>query len=344
MRLRLVFAALAAALSFMPLDARSQSVADFYRGKSIQLMIAYSAGGGYDISSRLLARYIGKYIPGNPTIVPVNYPGAAGLRLANHLYNAAAKDGTVFGSFARNASTAPLLDSKGIAFDPRRYTWIGSISDEVSVCASWHASKVKTFKDLTNTLADTPFVAGAPGTISDAATYTRMIKNIFDAKIKLVSGYPGTNEITIAMERGEVDGLCGWVLGNINASHPDWIPQKKINVLMQLSTRRSATLPDVPLILDLARNEKEKQIFALMFSRQLMAWPFAAPPDVPADRAAALREAFDATMRDAGFIAESKKLSISVDPMRGFEMDALIKQLYATPPDVIAAAQASIAD
>jgi len=340
MRLRLVFAALTAALGFMPLKAQSQSVADFYRGKSIQLMISYSAGGGYDIQSRNLARYMTKYIPGNPMIVPVNYPGAGGLRLANHLYNAASKDGTVFGSLARNASTAPLLESKGIAFDPRRYTWIGSISDEVSVCASWHTSKVKTFNDLMTT----PFVAGAPGAISDAATYTKMIKNIFDANIKLVNGYPGTNEITIAMERGEVDGICGWVLGNINASRPDWIPQKKINVLMQLSTRRSPSLPNVPLILDLARNERERQIFALMFSRQQMAWPFAAPPDVPAERAAALRQAFDATMRDPEFIAESKKQSFSVDPMKGVEMDALIKQLYATPPDVIATAQASIAD
>jgi tripartite-type tricarboxylate transporter receptor subunit TctC len=340
MRLRLVLASLAAALSFMPLKAQSQSVADFYRGKSIQLMIAYSAGGGYDIEARLLARYMTKYVPGNPTIVPVNYPGAAGLRLANHLYNAALKDGTVFGSLARNASTAPLLDSKGIAFDPRRYTWIGSVSDEVSVCASWHTSKVKTFRDLMTT----PFVAGAPGTISDAATFTKMIRNIFDAKIKLVNGYPGTNEITIAMERGEVDGLCGWVLGNINASHPDWIPNRKINILMQLSMKRSPSLPNAPLILDLARNEKEKQIFALMFSRQLMAWPFAAPPAVPADRAAALREAFDATMKDPDFIADSTKQSISVDPMKGVEMEALINQLYATPPDVIAAAQASIAD
>jgi len=340
MRFRLVLAALAAALSFMPLKAQSQPVADFYRGKSIQLMIAYSAGGGYDIQSRILARYMTKHIPGNPTIVPLNYPGAGGLRLANHLYNAASKDGTVVGSLARGASTAPLLESKGIVFDPRRYTWIGSISDEVSVCASWHTSKVKTFNDL----IATPFVAGAPGAASDAAIYTKLIKNIFDAKIKLVNGYPGTNEITIAMERGEVDGLCGWVLGNINASRPDWIPQKKINLLMQLSTRRSPELPSVPLILDLARNEKEKQIFALMFSRQQMAWPFAAPPDVPADRAAALRRAFDATMRDPGFIADTKKQSFSIDPMKGVEMEELVKQLYATPPDVIAAAQASIAD
>jgi tripartite-type tricarboxylate transporter receptor subunit TctC len=340
MRLRLVLAAMGLALSFLPLEARAQSVADFYRGKSIQLMIAYSAGGGYDIESRILARHMPRYIPGNPTIVPVNYAGAGGLRLANHLYNAASKDGTVFGSLARGASTAPLLDSKGIAFDPRRYTWIGSISDEVSVCASWHTSKVKSFNDLVTS----PFVAGAPGTVSDAATYTKMIKNIFDAKIKVVNGYPGTNEITIAMERGEVDGLCGWALGNINASHPDWIPQKRINILMQLSTRRSPSLPNVPLIIDLARNEKEKQIFALMFARQQMAWPFAAPPGVPGDRAAALRQAFDATMKDPAFIAESNKQSISVDPMAGAEMEALIKRLYATPQDVITAAQASIAD
>lgn len=340
MSLRLTIASLAAALSLMPLEAQSQSAAEFYRGKSLQLMIGYSAGGGYDIQARVLARYMTKHVPGNPTIVPVNYPGAAGLRLANHLYNAASKDGTVFGILARNASTAPLLGSQGISFDPRRFTWIGSVSDEVSICASWHTSKVKTFKDLMNN----PFVAGAPGNISDAATYTKMIKNIFDAKIRLVSGYPGTNEISISMERGEVDGLCGWVLGNVNASHPDWIPNKKINILMQLSMKRSPSLPNVPLILDFARNEKEKQIFALMFSRQQMAWPFAAPPDVPADRAEALRRAFEATMQDPGFLAETKKLSISVDPMKGVEMEALIKQLYATPPDVIAAAQASIAD
>ena len=255
-------------------SAQAQSGADFYRGKTIQLLIAYTTGGNYDLHARVLARHIGKYIPGNPSVVPQNFAGAAGLRLANHLYTVAPKDGTTIGILARGSATEPILGNAAAQFDPRRYTWIGSVSDEVSVCVSWHTSKVKTFQDMLTT----PFVVGGQGPSSDANLFAALLHNVFGAKTQIVSGYPGTNELSIAMERGEVEGRCGWAWGSVKVSHGDWLAAKKINVILQIALQRAPDLPDTPLIMELARNEKERQMLQLMFSRQQMAWPFAAPP------------------------------------------------------------------
>ena len=334
------FAFIIAAVLGWHTPLQAQTVADFYRGKSVQLLIAYTAGGGYDINARLVARYIGKHIPGNPTIVPQNFPGAAGLRLANFLYNVAPKDGTTIGLFARHTPTAPLLSSDGVQFDVRRYTWLGSVSDDVSMCVSWHTSKIKTFDDLLTT----PMVAGAQGTFSDAHVFTNMLRSVFGAKIKLVSGYPGTNELSLALERGEVEGRCGWGWGGIKITKPDWLETKKLNLLVQLSLQRADDLPEVPLILDRARNDRERNILKLIFARQQMAWPFVAPPDLPADRAVALRAAFDATMKDPEYLAEAKKRQLEVNPMSGVEMEKLIRELFNIPPDVVAATRDAIAE
>lgn len=338
--MRIGFAFLMAAVLGWHTPVQAQTVADFYRGKSIQLLIAYTSGGGYDLNARVLARHIGKHIPGNPTVVPQNFPGAAGLRLANFLYNAAPKDGSTIGIFARGSSTAPLLATDSTQFDARRYTWIGSVSDEVSLCVSWHTSTVKTFDDLLTT----PFVAGAQGTVSDANMFTNMIRNLFGAKIRLVPGYPGTKELSLAIERGEVEGRCGWAWGSIKLSHGDWLATKKLNLLMQLALERAPDLPNLPTIMDRARNDREQKLLRLLFSRQQMAWPFAAPPDLPSDRAAALRAAFDATMKDPTYLAEAKQRQIEVNPMSGLAMEKFIRELYDTPADVVAATKAAIAD
>jgi tripartite-type tricarboxylate transporter receptor subunit TctC len=265
---------------------------------------------------------------------------AAALRLANFLYNAAPKNGPNIGIFARGSSTAPLLAPEGVQFDSRRYTWIGSVSDEVSLCVSWHTSKVKNFEDLLTM----PMIAGAQGTVSDAHMFTNMLRNVFGAKIKLVPGYPDTKELSLAMERGEVDGRCGWAWGSIKISHGDWLKDKKLTLLMQLALDRAPDLPDVPLILDRARSDRERQILRLLFSRQQMAWPFAAPPDVPSDRAAALRAAFDATMKDPEYLAEAKKRRMEVNPMTGPAMEKIIRELYETPAEVVAATRAAVVD
>jgi tripartite-type tricarboxylate transporter receptor subunit TctC len=320
--------------------AQAQGPAQFYRGKSISLLIAYTTGGNYDLHARVLAHHIGKHIPGNPSVVPQNFVGAAGLRLANFLYNVAPKDGTTIGILARGSSTEPLLGNTAAQFDPRRYTWIGSVADEVSVCVSWHTSKVKTFEDMLTT----PFVVGGQGPSSDANLFASLLRRIFGAKIQIVSGYPGTNEISLAMERGEVEGRCGWAWGSVKVSRADWLATKKINVILQIALQRAPDLLSVPLIMDLARNETERKMLKLMFSRQQMAWPFAAPPNLPAERTAMLRAAFDATMKDPDYLAEAGQRGLEVNPMPGAAMQALVQDLYDTPADVVAATKAAIAE
>jgi tripartite-type tricarboxylate transporter receptor subunit TctC len=317
----------------------AQSVADFYRGKTIQLLIGYTAGGGYDLNARVLARHMGKHIPGNPTIVPQNMAGAGSLRLANFLYNVAPKDGTAIGMVGRGMAMEPLIGGSATQYDARRYTWIGSVSDQVSLCATWHTSRVKTWDDMLKT----DFTVGGEGSGSDPDMFATMVRSIFGVKIRLVSGYPGGNEINLAMERGEVDGRCGWSWSSIKITKPDWLKNKRINLLLQMALHKNSELPDVPLIMDLARNDRERQILKLVLGRQEMGWPFTAPPGLPKDRAAALRAAFDATMKDADYLAETKQRRLDVNPMSGAAIDTLIAELYATPADVVTATKTAIA-
>jgi tripartite-type tricarboxylate transporter receptor subunit TctC len=318
----------------------AQPVADFYRGKTVQLLIGFTAGGNYDLSARTLARHIGRHIPGNPTVVPQNMAGAGSLRLANVLYNVAPKDGTTFGMVGRGVSMEPMLGTQASKFDSRRYTWIGSVSNETSVCVAWRTSKIKSWNDMLSM----PFTVGGQGPGSDDDMFTNMLRNIFGAKARLVAGYPGGNEINLPMERGEVDARCGWSWGAIKTTRFNWVTNKEINLLLQIALQKANDLPDVPLVMDYAKSDRDRQILQVILSRQQMAWPFTAPPDLPQDRAAALRAAFDATMRDPEYLAEAKKRGLEVNPMSGTAIDKLIARLYATPPDVIAAAKAAMTD
>ena len=275
------------------LPAQAQSVADFYRGKTVQMLIGYTAGGGYDLNARVLARHMGKHIPGNPNIVAQNMAGAGSLRLANFLYNVAPKDGTAIGMVGRGMAMEPLIGGSATQYDARRYAWIGSVSDQVSLCATWHTSKVKSWDDMLKT----DFTVGGEGSGSDPDMFATMIRSLFGVKIRLVSGYPGGNEINLAMERGEVDGRCGWSWSSIKITKPDWLKNKRINLALQMALHKNSELADVPLIMDFARNDRERQILKLVLSRQEMGWPFTAPPGLPKERADALRAAFDATMR-----------------------------------------------
>jgi tripartite-type tricarboxylate transporter receptor subunit TctC len=318
--------------------AGAQSVADFYRGRTMSMLIGYTAGGGYDTYGRVLARHMGKHIPGNPAITPQNMVGAGSLKLANHLYSVAPKDGTVIGIFGRGIAMEPLIGTSGASFDGRRFTWLGSGSDQVSVCVTWHTSKVKTWDDA---LA-IPFTVGGEGAGADPDMFTVMLKNMFGAKIRLVTGYPGGNEISIALERGEVDGRCGWSWTSVKLAKPDWIAGKSLNFIVQMSLARSPELPEVPFVMDFAKTDEQRQILKLVLGRQTMGWPFAGPPGIPEDRKQALRRAFDETMADPEFLAEAKQRVLDVNPLNGEGIDKLMTELYQTPREVIERAKTAI--
>jgi tripartite-type tricarboxylate transporter receptor subunit TctC len=316
----------------------AQSVEDFYKGKSITLAIGFTPGGGYDLYARHLARHMSKHIPGRPTIVPQNMAGAGSLRAANFVYSAAPKDGTAFGTFARTTGLNPLLES-GATFDGTKFTWLGSVTNDISLCVTWHTSKANTWENFLKH----PTTMGGQAPSSEPDIFANLYKNVFGAPVKLVPGYPGTNEITLAMERGEVDGLCGLSWSTIQTRHLSWLKEKKINLLVQAAFKKDPNIGDVPLVMDLTKDTEKLQILKLILAAQEMARPFAAPPDIPRDRAAALIAAFDATMKDPEYLADAKKLRIDVNPVTGPEIDKLLRELYATPKDVIAKASQAIA-
>jgi tripartite-type tricarboxylate transporter receptor subunit TctC len=320
--------------------ARAQSVEGFYRGRTVTIVIGYSVGGGYDIYGRVLGRHLGKHIPGNPAVVVQNMPGAGSLRAANYLYNAAPKDGTMLGVFARGMAMEPLIGASTTNFDSRKFAWIGSGTNDVSVCATWQSAKVKTWSEG---LA-IPFTVAGEGSGSDPDIFSVMLRNVFGAKMRLVSGYPGGADMTLAIERGEVDGRCGWSWASVKLQRPDWVTGHKLNVLVQLAMQPSPDLPGVPLITEFATTERQRQIIEMVLSRQAMGRPLVAPPGTPDDRKEALRRAFDATMADPEFVAEATARGLEVNPVKGADLDKLLVALYATPPAVIAEVKAIIAE
>lgn len=329
MRLRL---ALCGSLLFLAAEqpAHAQPVPDFYRGRTVTLMVGYSTGGGYDTYARIVARHMGRHIPGNPTIVVQNAPGAGSMRAANTIFNVAPKDGSAFGMFGRGIALEPLIGTSPAQFEATKFTWLGSGADEAAVVVIRSEAGIKTWNDMVSK----PFTVGGEGTGSDPDVYALMLKNVFGAKLKLVSGYPGTTEMALAIERGEVDGRASWSWSSLKSLKPDWLTQNKVVTPIQLNLAKSPDLPKTPLIGDYATSERQRQIMKLVLSRQTMGRPFVAPPGIPADRAAALRAAFDETMRDPEFLAEAKARGQEVNPVSGAAIDQLLAELYATPKDV----------
>jgi tripartite-type tricarboxylate transporter receptor subunit TctC len=318
--------------------AQADSVADFYRGRTINVIVGYGAGGGYDLYARALTRYMGKYLPGNPGFVVQNLAGAGSLNAANNIYNLAPKDGTSFGTFARGLAMEPLIGTAKVMFDATKFTWLGSGTNEVSVCATFQTSPVKVWKDI----FAHEFVAAGEGAGSDPDTYATMAKRLFGAKIKLITGYKGTTDMNLAIERGEADGRCGWSWSAIKSTKPEWLTGNKLNLLAYISEAKSPERLDLPSLADFA-DDRQKQVLRLVTSRQVMGRPFAAPPGVPEDRKKALRQAFDATLKDPAFLEEATKLGLDVNPVSGAEIDKLIAQLYSTPKDLVDEASKAIA-
>jgi tripartite-type tricarboxylate transporter receptor subunit TctC len=325
-------AAMGALAASAPAQA-ADAVANFYKGKTIQVLVGFGPGGGYDLYARTLARYMGRHIPGNPTMVPQNMPGAGGVKSMNYLYNVARKDGTVIGTFARGLVVEPLLGhAQGTQFEAAKFSWIGSVSNEVSVCAFWSTSGIKTWDDLQKK----PTIIGASAAGADSEIFPTVLRNMFHLPIKVVTGYSGGGaDINLGMARGEVTGRCGWSWSSLLSQSKPLLEGKKINIVLQLALQKHEDLPDVPLIMDLPTTLENKAALKLIVSRQSIARPFAAPPGLPADRLAALRAAFDATMKDPQFLAEAKRLDLEVRPVSGPEVETLIKEIYASPPNVV---------
>jgi len=328
-------AAAGALLAVQP--AAADEVADFYRGKTITMLISSGAGGGYDALARIVSRHMGKYIPGNPSFVNMNMPGAGGIRAANHLFARAPKDGSVISATYRGIPFEPRFRPDATRYDPLAFTWLGSAQKDTSLMLAWHTSKVETWQDMKTV----PIVLGS--TRADQQDYAVMAKSLLglDAT-KIVWGYGNTNEVVLAMERGEVDGITAYSISSLRNYKPDWIRDKKVKMLMQFALEKHPDLPDVPLVTDLARNDQDRRAMELMYARQTMARPYIAPPGVPKARADVLRAAFMKTMQDPGFLADAGKARIEVSPIDGSELLALVRRIYGFPDAVFAHARDAI--
>jgi tripartite-type tricarboxylate transporter receptor subunit TctC len=299
-------------------------------GKNVTMLIGFGPGGGYDLWGRVVARHIGKHLPGTPNVVPQNMPGGGSFNAANHIYTIAPKDGTVLGIIARDAPLGPLTGAAGARFDPLKITWVGTPTKETNVCIASDKAKVKTVKDL----FETELIIGNTGVGTGTYSYPKALNGMIGTKFKLISGFPSSSDVFLAMERGEVDGICE-SLDSVVGKRPDWISSKKVNVLFQGGVEPNPELKDVPFVVDLARNDEQKQAIEFLYAGQGIGRPFVAPPDLPADRLKMLRDAFNATMKDPDFIAEVKKQNLDLEPEDGEHLAALIKKIYATPKPIV---------
>ena len=317
------------------------SASDFYAGKSIELIIGAAPGGGYDVYARTFGRHFGRHLPGNPAIVPKNMPGAGSARAAGFVSNVAPKDGTTVGSIMPGPIMNPLLEPKAEAlFDPVKLIYLGNANNGSRVCVSRKDSKIKTFDDLITQKA----VFGAIATNDSTRDYGYLHKHTSGAIYDLVSGYKGTNDITLAMERGEVDGMCGWDWASMKSQKPAWVQDKQANILLQVGLEPSEELTalGVPHVYRYVKNESDRQVVDFIVSQQLFQRPFIVPQETPADRVALLRAAFAATMRDPHFLADAEKVRIDIAPIDGVGVQDAVRKLYATPSDVVQRAQRAI--
>jgi tripartite-type tricarboxylate transporter receptor subunit TctC len=302
------------------------------------MVVGYSPGATYDIYTRTFARHLGKHLPGKPNVVVQNMAGAGSLRSANFIYNTAPKDGTTIGMFARGLAMQPLLDMTGIQYDARKFNWIGSISSDVSLVLSWHTRPFKTIDDLRKS----EMVVAGTGSGADSVIFPYILNGVLGTKMKIVTGYPGAADFLLAVERQEADGTAGVSWSGLNASKPEWIANKSINVIVQLGLKRHPQMDPAPLVMDYAKSDSDRGVLELIFGRQDMAYPIVAPPGTPPERVAVLRQAFEAVIRDPEYLADAKKQHLETAFMRGEEIEKLIERVFASPPDVIERAQKAI--
>lgn len=322
--------ALPTVLALGTVPSSAEAPKQFYTGKTIDLVIGYPPAGSNDVYARTLSRYIGKYIPGHPTVVPKNMPGGGSFLALAYLYNAAPKDGTSFGIGAPTAPLDEKLGSQGVRFKAAAFNWIGRIDSLVNIVFMWHASPVKTFADAQRMEAK----LAATGAGSTVAIYPTVTNNVLGTKFKLVMGYKGSNEAQLAVERGEAEGhSTAWTA--VKVAHPDWLPDHKINIIVQYALKPHPELPNVPVVIDLARNDQERAVLRSVMNATEVGTSFMAPPGIPTDRTATLRHAFDQTMKDPDFLAEAARLKLTVNPLSGNELQELVAEVSNLPPDLI---------
>ncbi len=311
--------------------APASAVESFYKGNRITMIVGNPAGGAYDTYSRLLARHMGKHIPGNPTFTVQNMTGAGTLVATNYLFNVAAKDGSVVGNFHERMGLEPKVQPKGTKYDGRKFTWLGSMAKQTSVCITWHETGVKTIDDMKKR----EVIAGGSGVAGSSAVFPRVMNALLGTRLRLITGYSGT-DADIALERGEIESRCGFGWASLKATKPDWIRDNKINIIVQFSLKPHPELPNIPTLMDFVTNPNDKLALEVMFATQEMGRPFAAPPGIPEDRKQALRAAFDASMKDSALLAEAERGRIEIDPISGAEIDELLGRLYEAPDEVFA--------
>jgi len=311
--------------------AAQDSVADFYRGKQVTIMVGFTPGGSSSLYAQGVARHMGHFLPGNPSFIVQHVPGASGLVLANNLYNTVPRDGTAFGITGRTAPIEPLLGQANAKFDGRRFSWIGTANVEYTTCIAWHTAPVKTLADAMTT----ELIVGGSGADATEVIFPKAANKLTGTKFKVVLGYPGSTELLIAMERGETQGFCGIGWTFVKLRKGDWLRDKKINILFQMALNKHPEIPQVPAIIDHARTADDRKVFEFLFAPQEMGRPFFAPPDVPTDRLAALRRAFELTLKDPQFLADAEKMGVEVQHVGGAAIQTLLEKIYASPREII---------
>ena len=330
--------ALLFAAAAWPASTSAQTVEEFYRSKPITMLIGSGAGGGYDTYARIFARHLSRHIPGNPNIIAKNVPAAAGLAAASALYTTADKDGSTIAAFTNGAAMDPLFGNASARYDAQKFNWLGSIGKLQNVCATWHRSEVKS---IAAARAREVIVAAA-GATSNSAIVPRTLNALLGTKFKVIAGYDTGPGLTLAIERGEAEGICGLSWSTIKASRPHWIRDRLLNIIVQMSLTKLPELPDVPNVLDLVADRENKQVLELILIRQEAGRPFAAPPGVAADRLAALRRAFDATLADDEFRADAQKAQLEIEPLAAAEIETLLATAYGAPNAIVQRAAALV--
>jgi hypothetical protein len=303
---------------------------DFYSGRQVTIVVGSPAGGGYDLLARLMARHLGRHIPGNPTFVVQNMPAASSLTATNHLFNLAPRDGTVIGVVQRGMITAHLMNPSGVRFELDKLNWLGSLNSETAVTLAWHTAPHRTAADL----MDRELIVGGMTGV-DPETTPRLYNALLGTKFRIILGYSGTPSIGLAMERGEVQGIGDWSWSSLKKQKPEWLRENKVRVLLQGGLRKDAELPDVPLALDFLTNDSDRKLMQLYFTQKMAARPVVAPPGLPPERLALLRSAFMALAKDADFIAEADRSGLEVGPISGEDVGRIVGMITSAPADVI---------
>lgn len=327
---RVVAQLLASLALFAPTALHAQqSVADFYRGKTIDLLIGYAPGGGYDTYARLVARHLGEFIPGKPRIVPKNMAGGGGRVVAGYIFNIAPKDGTALATADQSLVLQQAIGDPSIHFDVNRFVWIGNPSADNNTAVTWHTTGIKTIDDA----KQKEVIVGATGP-NTSAQLPQVMNAILGTKFRIVSGYPGGNEMNLAMESGEIASRGSNPWASWKATKPDWVTDKKINILVQIGLTKAVDLPDVPLLIDLAKSDEDRAVLKLISAPATIGRPIFGPPGTPPERVAALRKAFDEMVKSDAFLEDAKRERLDINPVSGADLEKIVADIVATPKAV----------